>query len=107
MRFSLIPVTATDEGFSSVIVPRAKRFAAKPEQGAVVLKTIAAIVADAVIPAMITSGQPPLAMSSRAPCPSRPRPWACKPDPSPYVNSIGTEFGNPKIRLISIDHPSR
>jgi hypothetical protein len=33
---------------------------------------------------------------------------ACKQNPWPYVNCIGTEFGNPKDPpAASIDHPSR
>ena len=28
---------------------------------------------------------------------------ACKQRPWPYINCVGTEFGNPHVRLISID----
>jgi hypothetical protein len=28
---------------------------------------------------------------------------ACNEQPWPYSNCVGTEFGNPKVRLITID----
>jgi hypothetical protein len=49
------------------------------------LKTIAAILAAAVIAAAIT---------------------ACKQRPWPYLNCVGTEFGNPHVRLVSVDKPT-
>ncbi len=92
-----------------MIVLRAKRSGAEPEQGAVMLKTIAAIVAAAVIAAAITVLSAPIGdvVASPLPKPAADAIAACKQNPWPYVNCVGTEFGNPKIRLISIDHPSR
>ena len=109
MRFSVTPITATDEALPSLNVSRAKRSGAKPEQGAVMLKTIAAIVAAAAIAAAITVISAPIGdvVASPLPKPAADAIAACKQNPWPYVHCVGTEFGNPKIRLISIDHPSR
>ena len=73
------------------------------------LKTIAAIVAAAAIAATITVISAPIGdvVASPLPKPAADAIAACKQNPWPYVNCVGTEFGNPKIRLISIDHPSR
>lgn len=92
-----------------MIVLRAKRSGAEPEQGAVMLKTIAAVVAAAVIAAAITVLSAPIGdvVASPLPKPAADAIAACKLNPWPYVNCVGTEFGSPKIRLISIDHPSR
>ena len=71
------------------------------------LKTIAAIVAAAAIAAAITVISAPIGdvVASPLPKPAADAIAACKQNPWPYVNCVGTEFGNPKIRLISIDHP--
>jgi hypothetical protein len=90
------------------MLSRAKRSGAKPEQGgchvenncrhrgrrgAAMITIISAPIGDVV--------------ASPLPKPAADAIAACKQNPWPYVNCIGTEFGNPKIRLISIDHPSR
>ena len=73
------------------------------------LKTIVAILAAAVIAAAITVISAPIGdvVASPLPMPAADAIVACKQNPWPYVNCVGTEFGNPKIRLISIGHPSR
>ncbi|HEX3342391.1 MAG TPA: hypothetical protein VHT68_24825 [Pseudolabrys sp.] len=73
------------------------------------LKTIAAVAAAAVIAAAITVLSAPIGdvVASPLPKPAADAIAACKLNPWPYVNCVGTEFGSPKIRLISIDHPSR
>ena len=73
------------------------------------LKTIAAIVAAAVIAAMITIISAPIGdvVASPLPKPAADAIAACNQNAWPYANCVGTQFGNPKIRLISIDHPSR
>jgi hypothetical protein len=73
------------------------------------LKTIAAVVAAAVIAAAITVLSAPIGDVVASPLhkPAADAIAACKLNPWPYVNCVGTEFGSPKIRLISIDHPSR
>jgi hypothetical protein len=73
------------------------------------LKAIAAIVAAATIAAIITVISAPIGdvVASPLPKPAADAIAACKQNPWPYVNCVGTEFGNPRIRLIRIDNPSR
>jgi hypothetical protein len=73
------------------------------------LKTIAAILAAATIAAAITVVSAPIGdvIASPLPKPAADAITACKQRPWPYLNCVGTEFGNPRVRLISIDNPTR
>ena len=73
------------------------------------LKTIAAILAAAAIAGTITVISAPIAdvAASPLPKPAADAVAACKQNPWPYANCAGTELGNPRIRLIRIDNPSR
>lgn len=79
----------------------------RPKKGAVMLKSLAAIVAAATIAAVITVFSAPVAevVASPLPKPAAEAITACKQHPWPYLNCVGTEFGNPRVRLISIDRP--
>ena len=72
------------------------------------LKTIAAILAAAIIAATITVISAPITdvIASSLPQPAADAITACKQRPWPYVNCVGTEFGNPHVRLVSIDRPT-
>jgi hypothetical protein len=72
------------------------------------LKTIAAILAAAIIAATITVISAPITdvVASPLPQPAADAITACKQRPWPYVNCVGTEFGNPHVRLVSIDRPT-
>ena len=69
------------------------------------LKTIAAILAAATIAATITLLSAPITdvVASPLPKPAADAITACKQHPWPYLNCVGTEFGNPHVRLISIE----
>jgi len=69
------------------------------------LKSIAAIAIAAVIAAVITVFSAPAAdvVASPLPKPAADAINACKQRPWPYLNCVGTEFGNPHVRLINID----
>ncbi len=110
MRLSVTPVTARDGAPSyGHCAESEKRSGWKPEQGAVMLKTIAAILAAATIAAAITVVSAPIGdvVASPLPKPAADAITACKQRPWPYLNCVGTEFGNPHVRLISIDNPTR
>jgi hypothetical protein len=69
------------------------------------LKTLAAIAAAAIIAAIVTIISAPIAdvVASPLPKPAAEAITACKLRPWPYLNCVGTEFGNPRVRLIAID----
>jgi len=69
------------------------------------LKTIAAIVAAAAIAAIITVISAPIGdvVASPLPKPAADAMKACNDQPWPYSNCVGTQFGNPNVRLIAID----
>ena len=69
------------------------------------LKTIAAIVAAAVIAGAITILSAPIAdvVANPLPQPAVDAITACKQQPWPYLNCVGTKFGNPHVRLISLE----
>jgi hypothetical protein len=73
--------------FPIVIVLRAKRTGAKAEQG--LSKTLVAIATAAM-------SRPPAQALRRC---HHGLHW-------PYITCVGTEFGNPHVRLISIDRPA-
>jgi hypothetical protein len=72
------------------------------------LKSLAAIVAAAAIAAAITIFSAPTSdvVADPLPKPAADAIAACKQRPWPYLNCVGTEFGNPRVRLISIDRPT-
>ena len=72
------------------------------------LKTIAAIIASAIIAGAITILSAPVADVVADPLPQAAVDaiTACKHRPWPYLNCVGTEFGNPRIRVISLERPA-
>jgi hypothetical protein len=62
-----------------------------------VLKTLAAIVAAAIVATAITIISAPIAdvVASPLPEPVAEAITTCKQRPWPYLNCVGTEFGNP------------
>ena len=72
------------------------------------LKTIAATVAAAIIAATITIISAPIAdvVAEPLPQPAVDAITACKQRPWPYLNCVGTEFGNPRVRLITLERPA-
>jgi hypothetical protein len=69
------------------------------------LKSVAAITVAAAIAGLITIASAPTAdvVASPLPQPAAEAISACKQRPWPYLNCVGTEFGNPRVRLIAID----
>ena len=69
------------------------------------LKSIAAVMLAAIIAAAITILSAPAAavVASPLPQPAADAITACKQRPWPYLNCVGTEFGNPHVRLIVTD----
>ena len=69
------------------------------------MKSLAAIAAAATIAAVITVFSAPIADvdASPLPKPAADAISACKQRPWPYLNCVGTEFGNPHVRLIVTD----
>jgi hypothetical protein len=69
------------------------------------LKSLAAVVGAAIIAGAITVLSAPATelVASSLPKPAADGMKACNQQPWPYSNCVGTEFGNPKVRLISID----
>jgi hypothetical protein len=75
-----------------------------PEQGTVMLKSLAAVLVAATIAAAITILSAPTAQVDAGPRPSPPDAIAaCKQRAWPYLNCVGTEFGNPRVRLVTTD----
>jgi hypothetical protein len=74
-----------------------------------VLKAFAAIVAAAVVAGGITILPAPVGdvAASTLPPPAADAITTCKLRPWPYLNCVGTEFGDPRVRLISFERPSR
>jgi len=81
----------------------------KPKQGAVMLKSLAAIALAATIAAVITVLSAPAGdvVASPLPQPAADAITACKQRPWPYLNCVGTEFGNPHVRLIVTDRTAQ
>jgi len=69
------------------------------------LKSLAAITLAATIAAVITVLSAPTAdvIASPLPQPAADAITACKKRPWPYLNCVGTEFGDPRVRLIITD----
>ena len=74
------------------------------------MTTFVASAAAAIIAAAITVISAPIGdvVASPLPKPAVDAITACKQRPWPYINCVGTEFefGNPHVRLISIDRPA-
>ncbi|HKS85791.1 MAG TPA: hypothetical protein VJR71_09940 [Pseudolabrys sp.] len=70
------------------------------------LKSLAAISVAAAIAAVITVMSAPAAdvVAGPLPKPAADAITACKQRPWPYLNCVGTEFGNPHVRLVTLDH---
>ena len=73
------------------------------------LKSVAAITLAAAIAGAITIVSAPTAdvVASPLPQPAADAITACKQRPWPYLNCVGTEFGNPHVRLIVTDRVAR
>ncbi len=73
------------------------------------LKSVAAITIAAAIAAVITVFSAPAADVVASPLskPAADAITACKQRPWPYLNCVGTEFGNPHIRLINVDRAAQ
>ena len=69
------------------------------------LKSLAAVVVAATVAAAITLVSAPTTdvVEGPLPKPTADAMKACNGQPWPYSNCVGTEFGNPKVRLIAID----
>jgi hypothetical protein len=69
------------------------------------LKSLAAIVLAATIAAAITLLSAPTTdvIASPLPAPAVEAIRDCKQQPWPYSNCVGSQLGNPKVRLIPID----
>jgi hypothetical protein len=72
------------------------------------MKTFVASAAAAIMAADITviSALIGDVVASPLPKPAVDAITACKQRPWPYINCVGTEFGNPHVRLISINRPA-
>jgi hypothetical protein len=90
-------------------MPGRERRRRQAEQGAVMLKSIAAITIAAAIAAVITVFSAPTADVVASPLskPAADAITACKQRPWPYLNCVGTEFGNPHIRLINVSRAAQ
>jgi len=68
-------------------------------------KSLTAIMAAAAVAAAITLMSAPAAQVDAGPVakPVETAMKACVNQPWPYLHCVGTEFGNPKVRLVSID----
>jgi hypothetical protein len=73
------------------------------------LKSVAAIALAAAIAGAITIVSAPTAdvIASPLPQPAADAITACKQRPWPYLNCVGTEFGNPHVRLIVTDRTAQ
>jgi hypothetical protein len=69
------------------------------------LKSLAAVVVAATIAAAITLLSAPTTdvVAGPLPKPAADAMKACNEQPWPYSNCVGTQFGNPNVRLIAID----
>jgi hypothetical protein len=73
------------------------------------LKSLAAVMVAASVAAVITVFSAPTSdvVASPLPQPAADAISACKQRPWPYLNCVGTEFGNPRVRLISVDRAAQ
>jgi hypothetical protein len=70
------------------------------------LKPLNSIMAGALIAAAVTVLSIPTAKLAAGPLPvaASASMYACAERPWPYLNCVGTPFGNPRIRLVTTDH---
>ena len=68
-------------------------------------KSLTAIMAAAAVAAAITLMSAPAAQVDAGPVakPVETAMKACVNQPWPYLHCVGTEFGNPRVRLVSIE----
>ena len=73
------------------------------------LKALNSVIAGAFIAAVITVLSIPTAKVTAGPLPAAASAsmHACAERPWPYLNCVGTPFGNPRIRLVTTDHLAR
>jgi hypothetical protein len=73
------------------------------------LKTTTAVTVAATIAAIITLLSAPSAPVDAGPLakPAEAALNACVGQPWPYLNCVGTPFGNPRIRLVTAERPAR
>jgi hypothetical protein len=73
------------------------------------LKSTTAVMIAAAIAAAVTVLSAPTAHVDAGPLakPAEAAMKACVNQPWPYLHCVGTPFGNPRIRLVSIDRSSR
>ena len=109
MRCFVTPVTTEERLHSYCDHRRERMLRLMPEQGAVMLKSLAAVLGAAIIAAAITLFSAPTSdvVASPLPQPAAAAITACKLQPWPYLNCVGTEFGNPRVRLITFDRPAQ
>ena len=69
------------------------------------LKSLTAVMAAAAIAAIITVMSAPSAQVDAGPVakPAEAAMTACNQRPWPYTRCVGTEFGNPRVRLVTTD----
>jgi hypothetical protein len=69
------------------------------------LKSISAIMAAAVVAAAVTALSAPSGEVTAGPVPSAAADAmrSCAQRPWPYLNCVGTPFGNPQVRLVTTD----
>jgi hypothetical protein len=73
------------------------------------LKSISAIMIAAATAAAVTVLSAPVGHVDAGPVakPIETAMMACVNQPWPYLHCIGTQFGNPKVRLVSVEHSAR
>jgi hypothetical protein len=86
-----------------------ERASVELEKGTLLLHAFAAIVAAAVLAGGITILSAPVddVVASPLPPPATVAITTCKQRPWPYLNCVGTEFGDPRVRVISFNRPTR
>jgi hypothetical protein len=86
-------------------LPGANPGAVHQEQGAVMLKSITAVMAAAAIAGVLTLLSASSARLDAGPLakPAEAALKACTQQPWPYLNCVGTPLGNPRIRLVTTD----
>jgi len=70
------------------------------------MKPVTAVVAAATVAALVTlsSSQTERVTAGPMPAATSAAMHACADRPWPYINCVGTPFGNPHIRLVTTDH---
>ncbi len=70
------------------------------------MKSFTAIVVAAMVAAAVTLMSAPAETVTAGPLPAvtSAAMHACAERPWPYLNCVGTRFGNPRVRLVTTDH---